>query len=90
MLNICILFFAVVTDDFGEQYLEIIFTTGPVSVGDTACTNITIIDDSAIEGDHSFILELSNVELEGGITYAGLHRGTPSEATINIMDNDGT
>lgn len=61
-------------DDFGERYLEIVFTPGPVSIGDIACTNLTIIDDNAIEGDHSFILVLANVEFEGNIAYFGLHR----------------
>ena len=81
---------SVAGEDFDGENLVIIFTTGPASIGDTACANLTIIDDDAVEGDHAFILRLSSVELEGGVVNSGLLRGSPSEAAINIMDNDGT
>jgi len=58
--------------------------------GATACANVTIIDDDALEGNHSFTVTVSSLELSPGGVYSGLEIGTPSSATINIIDNDGT
>jgi hypothetical protein len=57
--------------------------------GTTACANVTIIDDAALEGNHSFTVTVSSLELSPGGEYSGLEIGTPSSATINIIDNDG-
>jgi len=58
--------------------------------GTTACANVTIIDDAALEGNHSFTVTVSSLELSPGGEYSGLEIGTPSSATINIIDNEGT
>ena len=58
--------------------------------GTTACANVAIIDDAALEGNHSFTVTVSSLELSPGGVYSGLEIGTPSSATINIIDNDGT
>ena len=55
---------------------------------DLSCANITIIDDASFESDHSFSVNVTNVELESGGTDALLSIGVPSYATIYIEDND--
>ena len=58
--------------------------------GTTACANVSIIDDDTLEGNHSFTVTVSSLELSPGGEYSGLQIETPSSATINIVDNDGT
>ena len=55
---------------------------------DTSCANITIIDDTSFESDHSFTVHLTSVELESGGTDPLLDVGMPAYATVNIEDND--
>ena len=64
------------------------YTSGPYTVtfpaGQTTATfNIPITDDMILEGDENFMLTI-NQTLPDGVT-----RGTPSEATVTIVDNDG-
>ena len=58
---------------------------GNISVTDTACASISIIDDAALEGDHSFTVSLNSV------TPSGVTISVPSASTtVNIEDNKGT
>ena len=68
--------------------LTVTFSAGTTSSGDTACVNVGIIDDDALEGDHSFTVEISSLELPGGM-YSGLTIGMPSSAPVNILDDEG-
>ncbi len=45
------------------------------------CVNFTIIDDMALEGDHSFTVNISS-------TTPDTSQGLPSEAVVAIADND--
>ncbi len=47
------------------------------------CANIAIIDDMALEGDHSFTINITS-------TLPDISRGSPSEADVVIADNDGS
>ena len=69
--------------------LSVTFSAGSAVTGTTACANVTIIDDAALEGNHSFTVTVSNLELSPGGVYSGLEIGTPSSATVNIIDDDG-
>ena len=64
------------------------YTSGPYTVtfaaGQTTATfNVPITDDMILEGNENFMLTI-NQTLPDGVT-----RGTPSEATVTIVDNDG-
>ena len=58
------------------------FPTTSVS-GDTACAAMAILDDDALEGDHSFTVQLAST------TPTGVTIGTDSSTTVTIQDNDG-
>ena len=63
------------------------YTSGTYTVtfpaGQTTATfNVQINDDNVLEGNENFMLTI-NSSLPDGVT-----RGTPSEATVIIMDND--
>ena len=49
----------------------------------TASLNVTIVDDTAIEFDHSFTVNIS------GISLAAVTAESPSSVTVSIIDNDG-
>ena len=68
--------------------LEVTFTTGVATQGDTSCAQLTILDDDAFEGPHSFTVEVSLLEIESDGTDPLLTIGTMSSATVNIVDND--
>ena len=54
-------------------------------VGDTACENITIVDDPDLEDFHTFSVVIS------GSTPSGSRISTINAfATVQIQDNDGT
>ncbi len=53
-----------------------------------SCLNITILEDEAFEGDHTFMVNVQEVLLPSGETDALLMAGAAS-ATITIQDNDG-
>ena len=61
--------------------LTVFFEAGSVN-GDTDCINITILDDDALEGDHSFTVSLNPPDFPVTLT-------TPSSSPVNITDNDG-
>ena len=65
-----------------------IMTSGPytvtIPVGQTTATfNVPINDDDMLEGNENFMLTVSSSSLPDGVAL-----GTPSEATVIIMDND--
>ena len=70
--------------DLGQDYsvdmLEVTFPETSVD-GDTACGDIGIIDDTALEGDHNFTVAIADATdillVVGG------------EAVVTILDNDG-
>ena len=68
--------------------LEVTFMSGSAMLGSTSCAQITILDDDAFEGSHSFSVEVSAVEIESDGTDPLLTIGTLSSAMINIVDND--
>ena len=70
--------------------LNVTFSAGSAVNGTTACANVTIIDDNAVEGNHSFTVHVTGLELDPGGAYSGLMIGTSSSALVNIIDNDGT
>ena len=64
------------------------YTSGPYTVtfpaGQTTATfNIPMNDDDILEGNENFMPTVSSSSLPDGVA-----RGTPSEATVIIMDND--
>ena len=64
------------------------YTSGPYTVtfpaGQTIATfNIPITDDMMLEEDENFMLAIDETSLPDGVT-----RGTPGEATVNIVDDD--
>ena len=70
--------------------VTVTFSAGSTVSGTTACANVTIIDDNALEGNHSFTVNVTGLELDPGGEYSELMIGTPPSATVNIMDNEGT
>ena len=71
---------ATLDKDFTGLPNVITFTSGQ-SVGETSCTNITIIDDNAVEGVENFNVKLSS-DFPGVIVSRAL-------GMIEITDNDG-
>ena len=68
--------------------LEVTFMSGSAMLGSTSCAQITILDDVAFEGPHSFSVDVAMVEIESDGTDPLLTIGTMSSATVNILDND--
>ena len=71
----------------GEDYetggpIEATFPSSTTSNGDSACVDITILDDMAYESDHSFGIIL------GSATPDAVIIGNQF-AFVNILDNDG-
>ena len=62
--------------------LNVSFASGSMN-GDTDCINITILDDDALEGDHSFTVSLNPPALPVKLT-------TPFSSPVTIFDNEGT
>ncbi len=69
----------------------LVFTFGVDSLpGSLSCANVTIDDDSAFESNHSFIVELDNLEVSSVISADPLPViDNPNSTTITILDNDG-
>ena len=61
--------------------LNVFFPSGSTN-GNTDCINISIIDDDALEGDHSFTVSLNPPAAPVTLT-------TPSSSPVTITDNDG-
>ena len=62
--------------------LDVFFASGSVN-GDTDCLTIFILDDNALEGDHSFTVSLNPPAAPVTLT-------TPFSSPVTITDNDGT
>lgn len=62
--------------------LNVFFAAGSVN-GNTDCINIAILDDNALEGDHSFTVSLNPPA-------APVTLITPSSSPVTITDNEGT
>ncbi len=70
--------------------LEVLFVADVHGQGSTACANITILDDFALEGPHNFSVTLADFDLVGGTPdTARIFMGTPSSASVLIEDNEG-
>ena len=61
---------------------DVSFAAGSVN-GDTDCINIAILDDNALEGDHSVTVSLNPPAAPVTLT-------TPSSSPVIITDNEGT
>jgi len=62
--------------------LNVSFASGSMN-GDIDCINITILDDDALEGDHSFTVSLNPPDFPVKLT-------TPFSSPVTIFDNEGT
>ena len=62
---------------------EATFVAMSTSNGDTACDNITIIDDDVLEGEHSFEIQIVSTD-------PMLSTIDPASTVVTIQDNDGT
>ena len=68
--------------------MKIIRTSGPyaatIPAGTTVATfDVPINDDDTLEPDENFMLTIDETSLPTGVTH-----GTPSQATVTILDND--
>ena len=61
---------------------EATFLAMSTSNGDTACDNVTIIDDNVLEGEHSFEILIT-------VTDPQLININPASAFVTIEDNEG-
>ena len=75
--------------DYSAGTIDATFSARSTVSGTTACANVTIIDDLSVEGDHSFSVHLTALQLAPGVVYSELRIGTPPYAHVNIIDNDG-
>ena len=87
MYTITLCTYLVEGDDFtvmSPDVFEATFMSGSM-IGDTACDNIKIVNDSVLEGTQSFSIQISGSTPSGGqIMSAG-----PS-TDVFIVDNEGT
>ena len=65
------------------------YTSGPYTVTfpaehTTATFDVPINDDNILEGNEDFILTIDGTSLPTGVT-----SGSPGEATVTIVDDDG-
>ena len=75
----------VLNEDYSvEDPLRVTFMPGDA----VACADITIIQDSLLEGTHSFSVEVSDVVKQSGSSDPLLTTGT--SAVISILDDEGT
>ena len=68
--------------DFGSMYTGLFFQAGPAN--STQCANLSILDDSVLEGVEVFpgALQLTTNDQSGAIVL------NPSSADLTILDND--
>ena len=76
-----VFFFSVAGTDFMTGPLQAIFSTTSVE-GSTSCIDIVILQDLALEGDHSFGVEVISA------TPSVVMVGTPHEETVTILDDE--
>ena len=65
--------------DFNSTTSSLLFT--PTNSGDPQCTDISIVDDTILENDEVFSVELSTNDLDVDFETAS--------AMVTISDNDG-
>ena len=58
-------------------------TFPPSMVPSPQSLSVMIVDDTAIEGDHSFSVAISDVSA------LNVNDGMPTSASVSIIDNDG-
>ncbi len=75
----------------GEDYeaFDTLTTTFLAAGSNVSCVNITIMDDDAFEGNHTFMVNVDSVTLQSGEAEDLLMLGSASSATVTIQDNDG-
>ena len=56
--------------------------------GNTTCVNVSIVNDSALEGNHSFTMELYMVSTDPPVTTGTIMIGIPSSAQVIIFDDE--
>ena len=86
MYTITLCTYLVEGDDFtvmSPDVFEATFTFGSM-IGDTACDNITIVDDNDLEGTQSFGIQISGSTPSGGQIMT-----TGALTTVSIEDNEG-
>ena len=77
------------TDVMHSDPLEFTFLAGSLP-GIQSCVNISITDDSTFESNHTFRVELNDVELEFSMPLVPeAVIDNPNATTITILDNDG-
>ena len=69
--------------DFETPIPSVTFPCLPISVTQTSSVNVMTIDDMALEGDHSFSVEIASVDTNQ------VSVGTPNSVSVMIIDNDG-
>ena len=67
------------------QTVGLIISPG-ITEGGEACAVLPLIDDDALEFDHSFTLELASVSEPSGVTQVP---GTFSSTEVTISDDEG-
>ena len=75
----------VLVEDFTvvpPDIFEATFLAMSTSNGDTACDNVTIIDDDVLEGEHSFEILITATDPQ-------LVNINPASAFVTIADNEG-
>ncbi len=75
----------------GEDYeaSDPLTTTFLTAGSNVSCVNITIVDDDAFEGNHTFMVNVDSVTLLSGEAEDLLMPGSVSSAAVTIQDNDG-
>ena len=73
--------FIVAGSDYVAGPLQATFSTSSVE-GSTSCVNIGILQDLALESDHSFGIEVISA------TPSVVVVGTPSEEMVTILDDE--
>ena len=73
--------FTVAGSDYVAGPLQVTFPTSSVE-GSTSCVDVGILQDLALESDHSFGVEVISA------TPSVVVVGTPSEETVNILDDE--
>ena len=64
--------------------MEIIIAPGNLPIVSGDCLNVTAIDDSLVEGDHEFDINITSTSNDQQIDIVD-----PSVNTVTITDNDG-
>lgn len=66
-----------------EDFVSVALTLALTSGTDGVCFNVDVIDDTIVETDQSFTLELSSSSMAAVVTMGG------EVTTVTINDNDG-